>query len=115
MSTIDSRKPFTFFLEFLLTLVLFVVSTTIIVQVYIGSIRLYQENQNQRKAMLFAQNLIESGKDLSNYNRMLDETLKKEGTYFHIWSKPVETPYSHYVLIVEAEDKVIVEYEWVKS
>lgn len=115
MRKIHSQKPFTFFLEFLLALVFFMLSATILLQVYAGSMRLHQEDEDRRKAMLFAQNLMESGQDLSTYMHSFDQEFQKEGDYFQVQMICKESPYLHYVLEIRHDQTILVEYEWVLS
>lgn len=115
MRKIHSQKPFTFFLEFLLALVFFMISATILLQVYAGSMRLHQQDEDRRKAMLFAQNLIESDQDLSTYTQSFDQEFQNEGDYFQAQMIYKESPYPHYVLEIRHDQAVLVEYEWVLS
>ena len=60
----------------------FAISATIILQVYASAIQKNQFDHDRRKAMLFAQNIIEGNQDLNTIQKEYDQNFEDEGDYF---------------------------------
>lgn len=105
MRKIETSKPFAFFLELLLVIFFFAISATIILQVYASAIQKNQFDHDRRKAMLFAQNVIEGNQDLSVIQKEYDQNFENEGNYFQVEIVESNEDFPHYTLCIWQDDQ----------
>lgn len=110
MRKIEASKPFAFFLELLLAIFFFAISSMIILQVYASAIQKNQLDDDKRKAMLFAQNVIEGEKDLQMIKTSYDKDFKEEGDYFQVEIEESNERFPHYILYIWKDKELLVEY-----
>lgn len=110
MRKIETSKPFAFFLELLLVIFFFAISATIILQVYASAIQKNQFDHDRRKAMLFAQNVIEGNQDLNAIQKEYDQNFENEGDYFQVEIVESNEDFPHYTLCIWQDELLLVEY-----
>mgnify|MGYP003205664422 FL=1 len=110
MRKIETSKPFAFFLELLLVIFFFAISATIILQVYASAIQKNQFDHDRRKAMLFAQNVIEGNQDLNTIQKEYDQNFENEGNYFQVEIVESTEDFPHYALCIWQDEQLLIEY-----
>lgn len=84
MRQIDTSKPFSFFLEFLLVLFFFALSSMIVLRVYTQARTVQLEDHERLQALAYAQNQIEDPGLLQEGTYQLDKNLEQQGTYYTV-------------------------------
>ena len=69
-----------------------------------------QFDHDRRKAMLFAQNVIEGNQDLNTIQKEYDQNLKMKGIIFRWKSLKAMKNFPHYTLCIWQDEQLLVEY-----
>ena len=64
-----TKKPFSFFLELLFVLFFFLITSTILIEIYAKMMQISQKDSYRQDAMIIAQNEIEGHADIGVYKR----------------------------------------------
>lgn len=70
-----TKKPFSFFLELLFVLFFFLITSTILIEIYARMLEISKEDTYCQDAMVIAQNKIETHADIGVYTRKIDDTI----------------------------------------
>ena len=62
-----TKKPFSFFLELLFVLFFFLITSTILIEIYAKMMQISQKDSYRQDAMIIAQNEIEGHADIGVY------------------------------------------------
>ena len=70
-----TKKPFSFFLELLFVLFFFLITSTILIEIYAKMMQVSQEDTYRQEAMILAQNEIEAHTRVGNYTKEMNDTV----------------------------------------
>ena len=70
-----TKKPFSFFLELLFILFFFLITSTILIEIYAKMMQVSQEDTYRQEAMILAQNEIETHTRVGNYTKEMNDTV----------------------------------------
>ena len=79
-----TKKPFSFFLELLFVLFFFLITSTILIEIYAKMMQISQKDSYRQDAMIIAQNEIEGHADIGVYTKdvkILDYNYYQEGNH----------------------------------
>lgn len=68
------KKPFSFFLELLFVLFFFLITSTILIEIYAKMMQVSKEDTYRQEAMIMAQNEIETHTRVGNYTKEMNDT-----------------------------------------
>ena len=68
------KKPFSFFLELLFVLFFFLITSTILIEIYAKMMQVSKEDTYRQEAMIIAQNEIETHTRVGNYTKEMNDT-----------------------------------------
>ena len=68
------KKPFSFFLELLFVLFFFLITSTILIEIYAKMMQVSKEDTYRQEAMIIAQNEIETHTRVGDYTRKMNDT-----------------------------------------
>ena len=69
-----TKKPFSFFLELLFVLFFFLITSTILIEIYAKMMQVSKEDTYRQEAMIIAQNEIETHTRVGDYTRKMNDT-----------------------------------------
>ena len=69
-----TNKPFSFFLELLFVLFFFLITSTILIEIYAKMMQVSKEDTYRQEAMIIAQNEIETHTRVGDYTRKMNDT-----------------------------------------
>ena len=69
-----TKKPFSFFLELLFVLFFFLITSTILIEIYAKMMQVSKEDTYRQEAMIIAQNEIETHTCIGDYTRKMNDT-----------------------------------------
>ena len=69
-----TKKPFSFFLELLFVLFFFLITSTILIEIYAKMMQVSKEDTYRQEAMIIAQNEIETHTCIGDYTRKTNDT-----------------------------------------
>lgn len=70
-----TKKPFSFFLELLFVLFFFLISSTILIEIYAKMMKISLKDTYRQDAMIIAQNEIEGHADIGVYKEKMNENM----------------------------------------
>ena len=106
MKKIDTAKPFAFFLEILIVLFFFALSSVIFLTVYGKAMAIKTEDQARQQALVYAQNQIADPSSLESGQYSLNEDMTASGDVFTIYIQQEENGMG--TLRVEWKDRELV-------
>lgn len=68
-----TKKPFSFFLELLFVLFFFLITSTILIEIYAKMMQISQKDSYRQDAMIIAQNEIEGHADICVYTKEMND------------------------------------------
>lgn len=68
-----TKKPFSFFLELLFVLFFFLITSTILIEIYAKMMQISQKDSYRQDAMIIAQNEIEGHADIGVYTKKMND------------------------------------------
>ena len=68
-----TKKPFSFFLELLFVLFFFLITSTILIEIYAKMMQISQKDSYRQDAMIIAQNEIEGQADIGVYKKEMND------------------------------------------
>lgn len=99
-----TKKPFSFFLELLFVLFFFLITSTILIEIYAKMMQISQKDSYRQDAMIIAQNEIEGHADIGVYTeKMNDNTYQIKITNINE---------NEYRIRVYAKDMKILDYNY---
>ena len=69
-----TKKPFSFFLELLFVLFFFLITSTILIEIYAKMMQVSKEDTYRQEAMIIAQNEIATHTCIGDYTRKMNDT-----------------------------------------
>lgn len=69
------KRPFSFFLELLFVLFFFLITSTILIEIYAKMMQVSKEDTYRQEAMILAQNEIETHTRVGDYTRKMNDTV----------------------------------------
>lgn len=70
-----TKKPFSFFLELLFVLFFFLITSTILIEIYAKMMQVSKEDTYRQEAMIIAQNEIEMHTYVGDYTKKMNDTV----------------------------------------
>lgn len=70
-----TKKPFSFFLELLFVVFFFLITSTILIEIYAKMMQVSKEDTYRQEAMIIAQNEIETHTRVGDYTRKMNDTV----------------------------------------
>ena len=68
-----TKKPFSFFLELLFVLFFFLITSTILIEIYAKMVQISQMDTYRQDAMVIAQNKIETRASVGEYSQEMND------------------------------------------
>ncbi len=99
-----TKKPFSFFLELLFVLFFFLITSTILIEIYAKMMQISQKDSYRQDAMIIAQNEIEGYADIGVYTKEMNDN-----TY---QIKITNINENEYRIRVYAKDMKILDYNY---
>ena len=70
-----TKKPFSFFLELLFVLFFFLITSTILIEIYAKMVQISQTDTYRQDAMVIAQNKIETSASVGEYSQEMHDNI----------------------------------------
>lgn len=70
-----TKKPFSFFLELLFVLFFFLITSTILIEIYAKMVQILQTDTYRQDAMVIAQNKIETSASVGEYSQEMHDNI----------------------------------------
>ena len=70
-----TKKPFSFFLELLFVLFFFLITSTILIEIYAKMVQILQTDTYRQDAMVIAQNKIETSASVGEYSQEMNDNI----------------------------------------
>ena len=70
-----TKKPFSFFLELLFVLFFFLITSTILIEIYAKMVQISQMDTYRQDAMVIAQNKIETSASVGEYSHEMNDNI----------------------------------------
>lgn len=110
MKRIDTSKPFAFFLEMLLVLFFFALSSMIILSIYGKAVEIHQEDSARRKALIYAQNQIAKKEDLKAGSYRMNADLDQKGNVFEVKIQIQEDGWGTFTVFQDTTELVCLDF-----
>lgn len=102
-----SKKPFSFFLELVLVLFFFLISSTILIQIYARMMQISNQDSYRQEAMVIAQNEIEAGTHKTNFQE------KRHGNVYTVKIKEIKE--NQYRMRIYIKNTKVLDYTYYKG
>ena len=99
-----TKKPFSFFLELLFVLFFFLITSTILIEIYAKMVKISQMDTYRQDAMVIAQNKIETSASVGEYSQEMNDNI------YDVKISNVNR--NEYCIRIYVKEKKVLDYEY---